>query len=122
MLSSQAPTIVMREGKVRVVTGSPGGRTIPNTTLWVLLGLLEFERTPREAVDALRIHHQWFPDMLDLEGDGRPASVLDDLRSRGHRVRTGRIQGDAHTIVVDAEGVIHGVADRRRKIATAAGD
>ena len=52
MLSSQSPTIVLKDGKVRLVTGSPGGRTIPNTTLWVVLNILEFGMTPREAVDA----------------------------------------------------------------------
>src|SRR4051794_41282384 len=68
MLSSQAPTIVLRGGKVRLVTGSPGGRTIPNTTLWVVLNVLEFRLDPRAAVEAPRTHHQWFPDELRLEG------------------------------------------------------
>lgn len=52
MLSSQSPTIVLKDGKVRLVTGSPGGRTIPNTTLWVILNVLEFGLSPRDAVDA----------------------------------------------------------------------
>ncbi len=67
MLSSQSPTIVLKDGKVRLVTGSPGGRTIPNTTLWVVLNVLEFGMTPREAVDSPRTHHAWFPDVLNLE-------------------------------------------------------
>ena len=57
---------------MRVVTGSPGGRTIPNTTLWVVLNLLEFGLDPRAAVDAPRTHHQWFPDILTLEGRDWP--------------------------------------------------
>ena len=61
MLSSMTPTIVLEKANVRIVTGSPGGRTIPNTTLWVVLGLLEFGMEPRAAVDAPRTHHQWFP-------------------------------------------------------------
>ena len=73
MLSSQTPTLVLKDGRVRVVTGSPGGRTIPNTTLWVVLNLLEFGLDPRAAVDAPRTHHQWFPDVLTLEGRDWPA-------------------------------------------------
>ena len=68
MLSSMSPTIVLKDGKVRLVTGSPGGRTIPNTTLWVVLNVLEFGLPAREAVEAPRTHHQWFPDVLTLEG------------------------------------------------------
>src|SRR5690606_7329762 len=83
MLSSMSPTIVMQDGRVRLVTGSPGGRTIPNTVLWVVLNVLEFGRSPREAVDAPRTHHAWFPDVLTLEGRSWPESTRDALRDRG---------------------------------------
>jgi gamma-glutamyltranspeptidase/glutathione hydrolase len=122
VLSSQAPTLVLRDGRVRLVTGSPGGRTIPNTVLWVVLGVLEFGRSPREAIDAPRTHHAWFPDVLSLEGGAWPAATIDALEAMGHRVRRGGVQGDAHSIVVDDAGAIHGVADRRRATAKAAGD
>lgn len=123
VLSSQAPTIVLRDGKVRLVTGSPGGRTIPNTVLWVILNVLEFGRTPREAVDAPRTHHAWFPDVLTLEGSTWPPETLDALKAMGHHVRRAGIQGDAHSIVVDpSTGAIHGVADGRRATAKASGD
>jgi gamma-glutamyltranspeptidase/glutathione hydrolase len=125
MLSSQSPTIVLQGGRVKLVTGSPGGRTIPNTTLWVLLNVLEFGLDPRSAVDAPRTHHAWFPDVLTLEGPA--ASWSQDSRTalldRGHSVRLGGVQGDAHSIVVDLPGgMIHGVADRRRQTSRAAGD
>lgn len=124
MLSSQCPTIVLKEGKVRLVTGSPGGRTIPNTVLWVVLNVLEFGMSPREAVDAKRTHHAWFPDAITLEGgpDAWDAAAVDGLRARGHSVHFTDIQGDAHTIVVDPDGTIHGVADRRRGTEKASGD
>lgn len=123
MLSSQAPLIALRDGKVRVVTGSPGGRTIPSTTLWVLLNVLEFRLDPRAAVDAPRSHHGWFPDILRLEGTAWDPATVAMLRAMGHVVQDGGIQGDAHTIVVDPEaGRIHGVADRRRGTAKASGD
>ncbi len=123
MLSSQTPTIVLDGGKVRLVTGSPGGRTIPNTVLWVVLDVLEFGMEPREAVEAPRTHHPWFPDALTLEGSSWEEATLEDLRRRGHAVRRGGVQGDAHTIVVEPEtGRIHGVADPRRKTSKASGD
>jgi gamma-glutamyltranspeptidase/glutathione hydrolase len=123
MLSSQSPTIVLKDGKVRLVTGSPGGRTIPNTTLWVILNVLEFGLAPAAAVEAPRTHHQWFPDVLNLEGRAWDDATLADLRSRGHRLRVGGVQGDAHTIVVDpSTRTIHAIPDPRRKTSRAAGD
>jgi gamma-glutamyltranspeptidase/glutathione hydrolase len=125
MLSSQSPTIVLRDGRVRLVTGSPGGRTIPNTTLWVILNVLEFGQSGRAAVDAPRTHHPWFPDVLTLEGPAArwPESTRAALRELGHTLQIGGLQGDAHTIVVDQlTGAIEGAADRRRETSRAAGD
>jgi gamma-glutamyltranspeptidase/glutathione hydrolase len=123
MLSSMTPTIVLRNGKVRIVTGSPGGRTIPNTTLWVILGVLEFGLDPRAAVDAPRTHHQWFPDVLLLEGESWTETVRTELAAMGHHWRSIDRLGIANTIVVDpSTGQIHGIADRRRSTTKAAGD
>ncbi|WP_235963938.1 gamma-glutamyltransferase [Tautonia rosea] len=123
MLSSMSPTLVLKDGKPRLVTGSPGGRTIPNTVLWVVLNVLEFERSPREAIDAPRTHHAWFPDAITVEGGSWPREMLDDLRRRGHRVRSTALQGDAHSIVIDPEtGLLHGVNDPRRQTSKASGD
>ena len=123
MLSSMTPTIVLRNGKVRIVTGSPGGRTIPNTTLWVILGVLEFGLDPRAAVDAPRTHHQWFPDVLLLEGESWTETVRAELAAMGHHWRSTDRLGIANTIVVDpSTGQIHGIADRRRSTTKAAGD
>jgi gamma-glutamyltranspeptidase/glutathione hydrolase len=122
MLSSQSPTIVLKDGKVRLVTGSPGGRTIPNTTLWVLLNVLEFGMTGREAVDMPRTHHQWFPDVLSLEGSSWIPATRESLTKMGHKLKLGGIQGDAHSIVIDPDGTIHGAPDLRRKTSRAAGD
>jgi len=122
MLSSQSPTLVLKDGKVRLVTGSPGGRTIPNTTLWVILNVLEFGMTAREAVDAPRTHHQWFPDVLSLEGSSWPAATREALIKRGHKLKMVGSQGDAHSIAIDPDGTIHGAPDLRRKTSRAAGD
>jgi gamma-glutamyltranspeptidase / glutathione hydrolase len=123
MLSSQSPALVLKGGQVQVVTGSPGGRTIPNTTLWVVLNLLEFGLEPRAAVDAPRSHHQWFPDVLVLEGRSWPDSTRSALRGLGHKLSVANRQGIANTIVVDrARNQLYGLADRRSTTAKAAGD
>jgi gamma-glutamyltranspeptidase/glutathione hydrolase len=123
MLSSQTPTLVVKDGQVQMVTGSPGGRTIPNTTLWVVLNYLEFGLDPRAAVDAPRTHHQWFPDEVVLEGRSWPDGVRVALQGMGHKLRTTNHQGIANTIVVDrAAQKTFGIADRRSATARAAGD
>ena len=122
MLSSQSPTIVLKDGKVRLVTGSPGGRTIPNTTLWVVLNVIEFGMDPRHAVDSPRTHHAWFPDVLSLEGTSWDAETREVLGKLGHKLKVGGIQGDAHSIGIDPDGTIHGAPDLRRKTSKASGD
>ena len=117
MLSSMAPAIVSKNGKVVLVTGSPGGRTIPSTVLGVLLGFMEFGYNGRQAVDAPRINHQWMPDRGTVETDATPVipqSTLDALAAMGHSVRAGG-GGSAHSIWVDqSKGIAYGVADKRQ--------
>jgi gamma-glutamyltranspeptidase/glutathione hydrolase len=117
MLSSQTPTIVARDGRPVLIVGSPGGRTIINTVLQIVLNVLEFEMDLRAAVDAPRLHHPWFPDEIRFEAAGKPeyAALLDGLRARGHKISdSSPRQGDAHCIWVDPQtGAYHGVADRR---------
>lgn len=117
MLSSQTPTIIARNGKVILVTGSPGGRTIINTVLQVVLNVVEFDMSPRDAVDTPRLHHQWFPDEIRFEArkSSEYAKLISILEQRGHRFSaTSSRQGDAHTIWIDpVTGHFHGIADRR---------
>jgi gamma-glutamyltranspeptidase/glutathione hydrolase len=118
MLSSQTPTIVSKDGKVVLVTGSPGGRTIINTVLCVVLNVLEFDMPLRDAVDAPRMHHAWFPDVLRVEPGlaEKHADALEKLRHMGHVIdRKPARQGDAHSLRVNPRnGTYEGVADRRR--------
>ena len=98
MLSSMTPTIVVEGRQVVLVTGSPGGRTIINTVLTIVLGVTEYGLNGHEAVDLARMHHQWLPDRVTLEDKARAAEVIAaTLRAMGHEVRTQGRQGDAHS-------------------------
>ena len=115
MLSSMTPTLVTKDGKLVLLTGSPGGRTIINTVLTIVLGITEYGLTGRQAVDLARMHHQWLPDRATLEaGTGAvPDDVLAALRTMGHDVRAQGRQGDAHSIWIGPDGVPYGVEDKR---------
>jgi gamma-glutamyltranspeptidase/glutathione hydrolase len=113
MLSSMTPTIVSRNGKVVLITGSPGGRTIINTVFNVVLNVTEFGMDVRAAVDAPRMHHQWLPDHVTIERPGAGEDVVARLQKMGHTVRTTTGQGDANSIGVDAAGLAWGAADSR---------
>jgi gamma-glutamyltranspeptidase/glutathione hydrolase len=113
MLSSMTPTMVLKDGKTVLLTGSPGGRTIINTVLAVVLAVTEYGLNGREAVDAPRLHHQWMPDRVSLEENSVSAQVIQQLKSMGHDVRGQGRQGDAHSIWVAPDGTPHGVRDKR---------
>jgi gamma-glutamyltranspeptidase/glutathione hydrolase len=113
MLSSMTPTIVSKDGKLVLLTGSPGGRTITNTVLAVVLGVTEYGMNGREAVDLARIHHQWLPDRVNIETGTIPDGVVATLRAMGHEVRTQERQGDAHSIWIAPDGTPYGAADKR---------
>jgi gamma-glutamyltranspeptidase/glutathione hydrolase len=115
------PTILVRQGRVFMVTGSPGGRTIPNTTLHTILNVVDHGLDAQAAVDALRFHHQWLPDRILLEPGVAYAQGFEAaLRGLGHRVelREER-QGAAQVIVVEG-GLPKGGADRTRWAESAA--
>ena len=114
MLSSMSPTIVTRGGKLVLVTGSPGGRTIINTVHQIVLNVAAFGMDARHAVDAPRFHSQWLPDEVDFEAGAIPDSTVAALKAMGHTVRIGGTIGDGHSIVVDPKtGVASGANDRR---------
>jgi gamma-glutamyltranspeptidase/glutathione hydrolase len=101
MLSSMSPSIVARDGELVAVVGSPGGRTIINTTLQLILNLIDFRMDMQQAVDAPRIHHQWLPDRIRLEGEGFSPEVVQQLEALGHQVQVGGRQGSANSIGID---------------------
>jgi gamma-glutamyltranspeptidase/glutathione hydrolase len=103
MLSSMSPSIVAKDGELVAVVGTPGGRTIINTTLQLILNLIDFEMGIQAAVDAPRIHHQWLPDRIRLEGEGFSDEVVRELEELGHRVQMGGRQGSANSIGIDPD-------------------
>src|SRR4051794_40912697 len=113
MLSSMTPTIVSKNGKVVLITGSPGGRTIINTVFTVVLAATEFGMNVRDAVDAPRMHHQWLPDVVNIERAAATPEAVKKLESLGHTVKIANGQGDANSIGVDANGTAWGAADKR---------
>jgi gamma-glutamyltranspeptidase / glutathione hydrolase len=114
MLSSMTPTIVAKDGKLVLITGSPGGRTIINTVFTIVFGVVEYGLTGREAVDLARLHHQWLPDEVSFEKQKPPApEVLEKLKGMGHSYELGARQGDAHSIWVSPEGTVYGVKENR---------
>jgi gamma-glutamyltranspeptidase / glutathione hydrolase len=118
-LSSMSPTILLKDGKVFLVTGSPGGSLIINIVLRVVTGVIDYNLNVADAVALKRFHHQWLPDLIFTE-PGQPEDLLEALRARGHTIRVGRNYGGANSILVTPKGIT-AAADGRYLGALAAG-
>jgi gamma-glutamyltranspeptidase/glutathione hydrolase len=106
-LSSMTPTILSRDGRIFMVTGSPGGPRIITTTLHTILNVVDFEMDVQEAVAAPRYHHQWIPDKVVAE-PLLSELIVEGLRERGHEVEVAeRAWSSAQAIVVDPETGLH---------------
>ncbi|MGE3275427.1 MAG: gamma-glutamyltransferase [Vicinamibacterales bacterium] len=121
MLSSMSPSIVSKDGKLFMVTGSPGGRTIINTVLLTILNAVDFGMNAQEVVDAGRFHHQWLPDRITYERYGFSADVIRAMEAMGHTMNETSSQGVAEVIMVGEDGVLEGGVDRRAPDGGAAG-
>lgn len=108
-LSSMTPTLVLKDGRVVLAVGGSGGPTIITATIQVLLNILIFQQDPRAAVEAPRIHHQWVPEVLAVEG-GIPADVTEALGRRGHAVKPAGRFSAVQAIVVGPDG-LRGASD-----------
>jgi gamma-glutamyltranspeptidase / glutathione hydrolase len=112
-LSSMSPTIVFRDGRVFLVTGTHGGSRIITMVLQVILNVIDHQMNIAEAVAASRIHHQWLPDQVDAERGLSPDTIR-LLEARGHRIAVGRTFGSANSILVTPDGLT-GAADPRQR-------
>jgi gamma-glutamyltranspeptidase/glutathione hydrolase len=117
-LSAMTPTIVLRkdglkDGKLFLVLGSPGGPTIITTVANILIGVADFSLDIAEAVNAPRFHHQWLPDQILVE-DRLSPDTMNVLRSRGHKLDVKHFWGDGECIMVDPKtGERLGASDGR---------
>lgn len=113
-LSSMTPTILLRNGQLSFVTGSPGGPRIISATLLTILNWMRLSTDAQAAINAPRFHHQWMPDVLYVEQTFSPEARR-ALEARGHTVRTRSWIGEVEAIAIDAKtGERLGAADPRR--------
>lgn len=118
-LSSMSPTIVLKDGDVFLVTGSPGGSRIITTTLQVIMNVIDHGMNVAEATYAPRVHHQWLPDALRVE-DGLSPDTLRLLKAKGHEIVVKDAMGSTQSILA-ARGGLFGASDPRRAEALTVG-
>ncbi len=119
-LSSMSPTIVLKDGKPVLVTGSPGGSRIITTTLQIILNVIDHGMNIAEATEAVRVHHQWLPDELRVER-GLSRDTVQLLEAKGHSIDVGHAMGSTQSIVIRADGTLRGASDPRTPGALTAG-
>ena len=114
MLSSMTPTVVARDGVPLFATGTPGGKTIINTTMQTILNVVDHGMTIAESIEAPRIHHQWLPDRTFVERNGISPDTRRLYEAYGHEIREVGAIGSAMGVYRDPEtGVLYGASDTR---------
>jgi gamma-glutamyltranspeptidase/glutathione hydrolase len=114
-LSSMSPTIVLKDSKPFLVTGSPGGSRIITTTLQVISNMIDHGMNVAEATHAARIHHQWLPDEIRVEDGGLSRDTVAALEAKGHTIAVKSVMGSTQSIHVDTDkGLLLGASDPRR--------
>jgi gamma-glutamyltranspeptidase/glutathione hydrolase len=122
-LSAMTPTLVLKDQKLILAVGSPGGPTIINTVLQVILNVFDYHMNIQQAVNAPRLHHQWMPDMINFEPFGVSSDVRSALEQKGHHFAAGAgYMGDAEAVMIDQEtGLRWGASDPRNADGAAVG-
>ena len=116
-LSAMTPTIVLKNGKLFLVLGSPGGPTIITTVANILMGVVDYGLNIQQAVNAPRFHEQWMPDQIEVEPTGISPDTIGILERMGHKIKRDRdYLGDAQCIAVDPKtGELLGASDGRNQ-------
>jgi len=115
MLSSMTPTIVEdKTGELFMVLGSPGGSTIITTVTQVLVNLIDFKMSLKEAIESKRFHHQWLPDIIQTEKYSFSPDLVKALSRYGHNVKERSSIGEVNCILLDSSGLKHACSDSRR--------
>lgn len=120
MLSSMSPTVVRKDGRNVLVTGSPGGSRIITTTLQVLMNVIDHNMNIQTAVSVPRIHHQWWPDEIRIE-QGISPDTINLLQAKGHKVTSSNAMGAIQSIMIGEDGTLYGGSDPRRSTSSAMG-
>lgn len=121
-LSSMTPTVVLRDGKPFMVTGSPGGSTIISTVLQTIVNVVDFRMNMQQAVDAPRVHHQWLPDTISVEPGYLTEDTKSALSAMGHEIKERSPWGANEAILRNpATGLLEGANDSRREAGSAKG-
>ena len=115
MLSSMTPTIVEKNGKLKMVVGTPGGSTIITSVLQNILNVVEYDMGMQESVNKARFHHQWMPDNIRMEPNGFDSITKANLKKLGYEIieRNSLIIGRVDAILVLPNGKLEGGADPR---------
>ncbi|SMD37847.1 gamma-glutamyltranspeptidase / glutathione hydrolase [Reichenbachiella faecimaris] len=121
MLSSMTPTIVEKDGQVKMIIGTPGGSTIITSVYQTILNIIDHNMTMQEAVNAPKFHSQWLPDKVYFEKEKFAKSLLDSLTKLGHQTQLRAAIGKLECILVYDDGTIEGAADVTRNESAAAG-
>jgi gamma-glutamyltranspeptidase / glutathione hydrolase len=111
-VASMTPTIVLKDGKLFMVVGTPGGPTIMNSVLQAMLNVVDFKMSAQDAVAAPRIHHQWYPDQIFMEPGFSPDTIA-LLEARGHKIFFKASNNDLNMILLDGPWMQAGVDPRR---------
>ncbi|MDO8774648.1 MAG: gamma-glutamyltransferase [Burkholderiaceae bacterium] len=124
-LSSMTPTVVLKDGKVFMVTGAMGGPRIITGTIQAILNVIDYGMSVKDAVDSDRIHHQWLPDTVYVEGQAMPPDARKALEKIGHRLQKDdpkTVFNAVNAVVVDPKtGVMTGAHDNREPAGAAKG-
>lgn len=112
MLSSMAPTVVLKNSKPYIIVGTPGGTTIPTSVYQSIVNILDFKTSANLAVNAPKFHHQWLPEKISVE-ENFPQSTISDLQKMNYKVAKREPIGRTELIIIDEEGNVKGVADGR---------
>lgn len=115
-LSSMSPTIILKDGKLFMVVGSPGGSRIITTVLQVISNVIDHKMDIARAVESPRFHMQWAPDEIRIESYGMPKDVQNNLKKMGYKLTELPDMGDVNAIMRDPKtGIMYGVSDPRKE-------
>ncbi|MEO9871054.1 gamma-glutamyltransferase [Ekhidna sp.] len=114
MLSSMTPTIIEKDGKLKMVLGTPGGSTIITSVFQTTLNVIDHGMGMQDAVNATRTHSQWLPDRILIEERPIDSLAIEELKEMGHSVERRRSMGRMDCILVREDGKLEGGADSSR--------